>query len=266
MSTTSPTCTWPSSRPAIFASTSSGALVGTTVISWSPAFSTDPTETLATDITVPSCSARNSTSWRRNCALFSDFPRIGQLAQHVRQLLADVGVPALDVAVCGNCRSARHRGSGEGTAGGAEAERDRLVVEQSQARQAIAEVERRTTVADAACAAAELAAKQAHEATEALRQAAETDRRATVAEVAMARAQRDAAQETATTTLRQAQSEAEEARRALTAAAEERGRLLQRVEAAEAQRSGRTEATAPIDAKPGRSRGTRTGTGEKPAT
>jgi hypothetical protein len=86
------------------------------------------------------------------------------------------------------------------------------------------------------------------------------------AEVATARAQRDAAQETATVAVRQAKFEAEEARRALTAAAKERGRLLQRAEAAEAQRSGVAEATAPIDAKPGRSRGTRTGTGDKSAT
>jgi multidrug efflux pump subunit AcrA (membrane-fusion protein) len=115
-------------------------------------------------------------------------------------------------------------------------------------------------------AAAELAAKQAQEAAEAMRQAAEADRRAAAAEVATARAQRDAAQETASIAVRQAQFEAEEARRALTAAAEERGRLLQRAEVAESQRSGGTEATAPIDAKPGRSRGTRTGAGEKPAT
>ena len=37
-----------------------------------PGLSTDPTDTLLIDITVPSCSARNSTSWRCNWALFSD--------------------------------------------------------------------------------------------------------------------------------------------------------------------------------------------------
>jgi hypothetical protein len=154
-------------------------------------------------------------------------------------------------------RAAADRAAGQRAA--AEAERDRLVVELSQARQAIAEVERRTAAADAARSAAELAAKQAQEAAEAVRQAAEAERRAAAAEVATAHAQRDAAQETAAAALRQAQAEAEEARRALTAAAEERGRLLQRAEAAEGQRPGVTEATAPADGRPARSRGTRTG-------
>jgi hypothetical protein len=50
-------------------------------------------------------------------------------------------------------RAAADRAAGQRAV--AEAERDRLVVELSQARQAVAEVERRTTAADAARAAAE---------------------------------------------------------------------------------------------------------------
>ena len=45
-------------------------------------------------------------------------------------------------------------------------------------------------------------------------------------------------------------------------AAEERGRLLQRAEAAEAQRPGEIEAVTPADGRPARSRGARTGMGE----
>jgi hypothetical protein len=97
-----------------------------------------------------------------------------------------------------------------------------------------------------------------------VRQAAEADRRTAAAEVATAHAQRDAAQEIAAATLRHAQAEAERTRRALTAAAEERGRLLQRAEAAEAQRPGVTELMASADGKPARSGGARTGTSEKP--
>jgi hypothetical protein len=60
--------------------------------------------------------------------------------------------------------------------------------------------------------------------------------------------------------MRQAQSDAAEARNALTAAAQERGRLLQRAEAAEAQIATLTTVTGsgPAGDKPSRSRGGQT--------
>ncbi len=72
IATGSPTWTKPSSRPEMFASTSSGASAGTSVMNCWPDCSTEPTETLATVSTVASRSARSSTSCLRNCALFSD--------------------------------------------------------------------------------------------------------------------------------------------------------------------------------------------------
>lgn len=150
-------------------------------------------------------------------------------------------------------RAAADRATGQRAA--ADAERDRLVAELSQARQAIAEAQRHTAAAGAAREAAEASAKQAQQLAEAAREAAEADRRTSAADVATARAQ-----------LAGAQGEAAEARRALTGAAEERGRLLQRAEAAEAQLAAWTAATPPAEEKPGRDRGAPTRTVEGPAT
>jgi colicin import membrane protein len=150
-------------------------------------------------------------------------------------------------------RAAADRATGQRAA--ADAERDRLVAELSQARQAIAEAERHTAAAGAAREAAEASAKQAQQIAEAAREAAEADRRTSAADVATARAQ-----------LAGAQAEAAEARRVLTAAAEERGRLLQRAEAAEAQLAALTAATPPAEAKPGRDRSAPTRPFEGPAT
>jgi hypothetical protein len=55
----------------MLASISSGASAGTKVRKCCPDCMTEPTDTLATDCTVASDSARNSTSSRLNLALFS---------------------------------------------------------------------------------------------------------------------------------------------------------------------------------------------------
>ncbi len=65
-----PGCTKPASEPATFTSASSGASVGTRVISCSPDCITEPGDTLATLSTTASWSARSSTSWRRSTAFF----------------------------------------------------------------------------------------------------------------------------------------------------------------------------------------------------
>jgi hypothetical protein len=80
------------------------------------------------------------------------------------------------------------------------------------------------------------------------------------AQLAAAQDKVEALTRTADADVRQAQSDAAEARNALTAAAQERGRLLQRAEAAEAQIAVLTTATGSASAgdKPSRSRGTQT--------
>lgn len=141
----------------------------------------------------------------------------------------------------------------------AEAGRDRLALETAEARAAAdratgqhagAEAERRTATADAAREAAETSVGQARQIADAAREAAETVRSTTAAEMATARAQLAAALEkvetltrTADAAMQRAQAEVDDVRRALTAAAEERGRLLQRAEVAEAQLAVLTAAT-----------------------
>src|ERR1700730_8202006 len=111
--TEAPTCTKPPSCPTIFASTSSGALVGTKVMNWSPDCSTEPTETLATVKTVASRLARSSTNWWRNRALLSFWRAsamvqllrlLGHLLRHLAEPVLLIGLTfrlqGLEIAAC----------------------------------------------------------------------------------------------------------------------------------------------------------------------
>jgi len=133
----------------------------------------------------------------------------------------------LAMAESAEARAAEARSAGIATA--AEAGRSQLAEELAAIRELSVALERRAAAAEAASEAANAAARDAQATAAAAREQAETDRRQAATEVATARAQAIAAQETAATL----QAEVIAAREAMTAAAEERGRLLQRAEAAE---------------------------------
>ncbi len=133
------------------------------------------------------------------------------------------------MAESAEARAAEARSAG--TAAAAETGRSLLAEELAAIRDLSVSLQRRAAAADAASEAANAAARDAQEAAAAAREQAEADRRQAATAVATACAQAIAAQETAAAL----QAEVIATREAMTAVAQERGRLLQRAEAAEAQ-------------------------------